>query len=192
MKVKGPVACLLATLISVLATVTVAADTDTDSSATAAHGLRVSKAKEENRALEDLSHSQLRTEYTALKVEAKAAALAVEMKKVEVKRAKFLLHTETVWEECPRFGPTSEHSCDPITLTSKCPFYGKMAGAYTLGTANVMRRVNFPACSRRGLVSRANHLRKKNVRHCSTATWRETVAFLWILMGLPFAISQWV
>jgi hypothetical protein len=128
MKVKGPVACLLATLISVLATVTVAADTDTDSSVTAAHGLRVSKAKEENRALQDLpapAMSKLREDYKSLKGEAKAAALAVKKKKREMDRAKFDKDLDTVWEECPRFGPTSEHSCDPITLTSKCPFYGK-------------------------------------------------------------------
>ena len=82
MKVKGPVACLLATLISVLATVTVAADTDTDSSATAAHGLRVSKAKEENRALQDGPQlSDLRKDLKALKGEARAAALAVKKKK---------------------------------------------------------------------------------------------------------------
>jgi hypothetical protein len=125
MKVKGPVACLLATLISVLATVTVAADTDTDSSATAAHGLRVSKAKEENRALQDLPQlSELRQELKTLNGEAKAAALAVKKKRRQVDRAKFLLDMETVWEECPRFGPTAEHSCDPDTLTSKC-HYGK-------------------------------------------------------------------
>lgn len=115
MKVKGPIACLLATLISVLATVTVAADTDTDSSATAAHGLRVSKAKEENRALEDLSHAQMRTEYKALKVEARAATLAVKKKKREMAKAKFLKETTTVWESCPMFKPTSEHSCDHNT-----------------------------------------------------------------------------
>jgi hypothetical protein len=126
MKVKGPVACLLATLISVLATVTVAADTDTDSSVTAAHGLRVSKAKEENRALQDGPQlSDLRKDLKALKGEARAAALAVKMKQREMDRAKFDKDLDTVWEECPRFGPTSEHSCDPITLTSKCPFYGK-------------------------------------------------------------------
>jgi hypothetical protein len=127
MKVKGPVACLLATLISVLATVTVAADTDTDSSVTAAHGLRVSKAKEENRALQDLpapAMSQLREDYKSLKGEARAAALAVKKKKREMDKAKFLLDMETVWEECPRFAPTAEQSCDPSTLTSKC-HYGK-------------------------------------------------------------------
>jgi hypothetical protein len=127
MKVKGPVACLLAALISVLATVTVAADTDTDSSVTAAHGLRVSKAKEENRALQDLpapAMSKLREDYKSLKGEARAAALAVKKKKREMDKAKFLLDMETVWEECPRFGPTAEQSCDPSTLTSKC-HYGK-------------------------------------------------------------------